>query len=121
MSKKAGSIAVLCVLTILLIVAVAIFFSTEGTLDDLNNIDSSNDQLPGASILATIFASAAIWLGFIFGEFIVSMIGFAFSLVAVKIAPKGVLKGISIGFFVFYSLLALIMTIAFAFVIIAIF
>ena len=118
MSKKAESIAVICILTILLIISVAIFFSTQGTIDDLNNIDPSNDQLPGASFFAMLLGSIATWIAFIFGEFIVSLIGFLVSCIAIKVAPNGVLKGISIGFFVLYSLLTLIMTIAIVFTII---
>ncbi|MBQ3013054.1 MAG: hypothetical protein IJD74_05885 [Clostridia bacterium] len=120
MSNKAGSIAVICILTIFLIISVAIFFSTQNSLDNMQNVDSSNDQLPGASVLATIIGSLTVWLGFILGEFIVSMIGFAGSILAIKIAPSRVLKGISIGFFVFYSLIALVSTAAIVFVVIAI-
>ena len=120
MSNKAGSIAVICILTIFLIISVAIFFSTQNSLDNMQNVDSSNDQLPGASVLATIIGSLTVWLGFILGEFIVSIVGFLVSCFAIKIAPNGVLKGISIGFFVLYSLMALVMTITFAFVIVAI-
>ena len=124
MGKKAATIAVLSVLTILLIVAVAIFFSTQSSFDNMNdnmqNTDPSNGQLPGASVLATILGLMAVWFGFILGEFIVSIVGFLVSCFAIKIAPNGVLKGISIGFFVLYSLMALVMTITFAFVIVAI-
>ncbi len=124
MSNKAGSIAVICILTILLIISVAIFFSTQNSFDNMQdnmqNADSSNDQLPGASVLATILGTMVVWLGFILGEFIVSMIGFAGSILAIKIAPSRVLKGISIGFFVFYSLIALVTTAAIVFVVIAI-
>ncbi len=120
MSKKAGSIAVICILTILLIISVAIFFSTQNSLDNLQNVDPSNDQLPGASVLATILGTMVVWFGFILGEFIVSMIGFAVSIVAIKIAPDRVLKGISIGFFVFYSLLAIVTTTAIVFVVVAV-
>lgn len=75
MSKKAGSIAVICILTILLIISVAIFFLTQNSFDNMQNVDPSNDQLPGASVLATIIGSLTVWLGFILGEFIVSMSG----------------------------------------------
>ncbi len=124
MGNKAGSIAVICILTIFLIISVAIFFSTQNSFDNMQdnmqNNESSNDQLPGASILATIIGSLTVWFGFILGEFIVSMIGFLGSCLAVKIAPNRVLKGISIGFFVFYSLLAIVTTTAIVFVVIAI-
>ena len=120
MSKKAGSIAVICILTILLIISVAIFFSTQNSLDNLQNVDPSNDQLPGASFFAMLLGSIATWIAFIFGEFIVSLIGFLGSCIAIKIAPKGVLKGISIGFFVFYSLLAIVTTTAIVFVVVAV-
>ena len=118
MKHKAGSIVSICILTVLLIISVAIFFSTQSSLDNMQNIDSSKDQLPGMSFFAMLLGSIAIWFGFVFGEFIVSLIGFLVSCIAIKVAPNGVLKGISIGFFVLYSLLTLIMTIAIVFTII---
>ena len=123
MKHKAGPIVLICILTVLLIISVAIFFSTQTSFDNLQNNmqnnESSGGQLPGASVLAIIVGTMTVWLGFIFGEFIVSMIGFACSIVAIKIAPSRVLKGISIGFFVFYSLIALSISATIVFIVIS--
>ena len=84
-------------------------------------IDTSNDKLPGASIVGAAFATVGLWIGFIFIGGIISSIGFLCSLFNIKIAQDMIIKRISKAFSYFYLVVLALLFFAFVFFVISVF
>lgn len=115
MNKRLWSIILLCLITALFIFTVIVFVNTGISLYRLENaeIDSSNDILPGASIIGVAFTSITLWIGFIVIVGMVSSIGILCSLANTRIAQNTIINRISKAFLYFYSvLLVLILSIS---------
>ncbi len=105
MDKKAGSIILLCVIIVSFIFTAVILVNTGISFYEFDNatIDTSNDKLPGASIVGAVVTSIALWIGFIFLGGGCASVGFICSLVNTKIAENTVIGRISKAFLYFYS------------------
>ena len=123
MNKKAWSIILLCLSIVLFISTIAMLVNTGISLYQLNNskIDTSNDELPGASIVGIAFASIGLWIGFIFIGGMVSSIGFLCSLINTKMAENMIINLISKAFLFFYSVVFIFIFSIAAFCIVSIF
>jgi hypothetical protein len=123
MNKKAWSILLLCLSIVLFISTIAMLVNTVISLYKLDNskIDTSNDALPGASIVGIAFASIGLWIGFIFIGGMVSSIGFLCSLINTKIAENMIINLISKAFLFFYSVVFIFIFSIAAFCIVSIF
>ena len=110
MNKRVWSIILLCLIIVLFIFTVVVFVNTGISLYQLENaeIDTSNDELPGASIIGVVFTSIALWIGFIFIAGMVSSIGFLCSLVNTKIAQNIIINRISKAFLYVYSVILIL-------------
>ena len=109
MRKKVFSIFLLCILFILLIPLIRLFVTLGVTLFQAENmeIDTTKENLPGASILVLLYTAFALLFGSIFVGGTTSSIGFFCSLINIKIAPNNVIRRISKAFLVFYSIVLL--------------
>ena len=105
MNRKTWSIILLCLTILSFIATVAVFIGTEISFQQLQNaeIDTSNDNIPGASLLGVAVASIGLWIGLIFFGGIFASIGFLCSLIGTKITQKIVLNRISKAFLYFFS------------------
>ena len=98
MNKKVWSVILLCFIAVSFLLTVVIFVNTGLSLYKLANmkVDSSNDPLPGASVLGVALTSLSIWIGlFSLGGFAAS-VGFVSSIIDTKIAPDPIIKRISL-------------------------
>ena len=123
MNKRVWSMILLCLIFVSFVFAVVLFVNTGISLYQLENaeIDTSNDKLPGASIIGVAFASIGLWLGLIFVSGIISSIGFVCSLVNTKITQNIIINRISKVFLYFYAVLLILMSSAFVFLIVSVF
>ena len=110
MNKRVWSIILLGLMIVLFVCTVAVCVSMGISLYQLENIeiDPSNDELPGASIIGAVFTSIALWIGFVFTAGTVSSLGFLCSLVNIKIAPNITINRISKAFFYVYSVILIL-------------
>lgn len=110
MNKKVWSIILLCLTVISFLLTVVIFVNMGISIYELENseIDSSNDMLPGASIIGMVFATFAIWGGFVIFGGIIASIGFFSSLINTKISPNPIINRISKVFLYFYSVILIL-------------
>ena len=106
MKNKKKSIILLCILAALLIVALILFFYVTARITADETTEPSDNQHYIISILAEFVSEFVMLCGLMLGEFIVAATGLTVSIFAVKNAPAGFLKGMSIGFLVFYAVLA---------------
>lgn len=123
MNKRVWSMILLCLIFVSFVLAVVLFVNTGISLYQLENteIDTSNDKLPGASIIGVAFGSIGLWFGLIFMGGIISSIGFLCSLVNTKITQNMIINRISKVFLYFYAVLLILMSSAFVFLIVSIF
>ena len=98
MSRKIWTIILLCILTLLLLAAVAVYFGTLGV--DINMSEQPEDVLPGSGIVAVFLLAVAFFII----EFSIASLGFILSLICTKIAPTPLLVRISSGYFALYAL-----------------
>ena len=110
MNKKNWSYILLCLIAISFLLMIILCVNTGMTLYGLENnkIDSSNEVLPGASIIGLAMTWSAVWAGFLFFGFGASSLGFISSLACRKISTKSWVKKISSGFLFFYSVVLII-------------
>lgn len=110
MNKKAWSYILLCLIAISFFMMIALCVNTGMTLYGLENnkIDSSNEVLPGASIIGLAMTWSAVWIGFLFFGFGISSLGFISSIACRKISTNLWVKKISSGFLFFYSVVLII-------------
>ncbi len=110
MNKKVWSIILLCLTVISFLLTVVIFVNMGISIYELENseIDSSNDMLPGASIIGMVFVAFAIWGGFVIFGGIIASIGFFSSLINTKISPNPIINRISKVFLYFYSVILIL-------------
>ena len=97
MKKRKWSIILLC-LTVLSFIAIVYVFVNTGILCyqlKTAEIDTSNDMLPGASVLSLVSVALALWFGFVFIGGVISSVGYLCSLVNSKIAENPIIKRIS--------------------------
>ena len=120
MNKRVWSMILLCLIFAAFISTIGLFVNTGISLYQFKNaeIDTSNDLLPGASIIVVFFVTIGIWIGFVFIGGIISSIGFLCSLINFKISEDMIIKRISKAFSCFYLvILAFIFTVFLFFVI----
>ena len=111
MNKKIWSIVVLCILAALLVFLCFFGVVTAEKMDAVQNVDPSNDVLPGASFVAGVFVSFSLGIGFAMVSMIVSFVGFSLSCLNMLLAPNQIVKVFSIGFLVIYSVPAILLVI----------
>ena len=123
MNKKVWSMILLCLIFVSFISTVVVFVNTGISFCQEKNteIDTSNDKLPGASIVGAAFATVGLWIGFIFIGGIISSIGFLCSLFNIKIAQDMIIKRISKAFSYFYLVVLALLFFAFVFFVISVF
>ena len=123
MGKKIWSIILLCLIFVSLIFTAMVFVNTGISLYQEKNaeIDTSNDKLPGASIVGAAFASVGLWFGFVSLGGMISSIGFLCSVVNIKIAQNMTIKRISKAFSYFYLAVLALMFSVFVFFVISVF
>ena len=123
MNKKVWSIILLCLILLSFIFTIVIFVNTGISLYQLKNteIDTSNDILPGASVIGVAFAFIGLWGGFILISGITSSIGFVCSLVNTKITQNMIIHRISKAFLYFYSVVLILIFSIFVFFIVSVF
>ena len=123
MNKKVLSTILLCLIFLSFIFTIVIFVNTGILLYQLENveIDTTNDILPGASVIAAAFASIGLWIGFILTSEITSSIGFVCSLVNTKITQNMIIHRISKAFLCFYSVVLVLIFSVFIFFIVSVF
>ena len=111
MNKKAWSVILLCLTAISFLLTVVIFVNTGISIFELENtrVDSSNDMLPGASIVGAAFAIIGIWGGFVLLGGFVASIGFLSSLINTKIASNPIIKRISVVTLYAYSVILILL------------
>ena len=95
MKDKGTSIIALCLSILAVIVAICVVISALVSINDLENIDASKENLPGASVLVVAFGTLALWLGTSLICGFVSSVGFIASLICVKNAEDNRLKRIA--------------------------
>lgn len=95
MKDKGTSIISLCLSILAVIVAVCVSISSLVSINDLENIDASKENLPGASVLVVAFGTLALWLGTSLICGFVSSVGFIASLIGVKTAENRTVKRLS--------------------------
>ncbi len=90
MNKKVRSIILTCLILLSFLLLIWISIDTGISIYRIKNtpIDSSNDTLPGASIIGFVISNLAIWVGWIFYSFFIASIGFLSSLINIKIAQN---------------------------------
>ena len=117
MNKKVLSTILLCLVLLSFIFTIVIFVNTGISLYQLENseIDTTNDKLPGASVIAVAFAYIGLWIGSILTSGITSSIGFMCSLVNTKITQNMIIHRISKAFLYFYSVVLVLIFSAFIF------
>ena len=123
MNKKVWSMILLCLIFVSFISTVVVFVNTGISFCQEKNteINTSNDKLPGASIVGAAFATVGLWIGFIFIGGIISSIGFLCSLFNIKIAQDMIIKRISKAFSYFYLVVLALLFFAFVFFVISVF
>ena len=123
MNKRVWSMILLCLIFVAFISTIVVFVNTGISLYQVKNteIDTSNDMLPGASIIGVVFATIGLWIGFIFIGGIISSIGFLCSLINFKISEDMIIKRISKAFSYFYLVILTLIFTAFLFVVISVF
>ena len=123
MNKRVWSMILLCLIFAAFISTIVVFVNTGISLYQVKNteIDTSNDMLPGASIIGVVFATIGLWIGFIFIGSIISSIGFLCSLINFKISEDMIIKRISKAFSYFYLVILTLIFTAFLFVVISVF
>ncbi len=123
MNKKVLSTILLCLILLSFIFTIVIFVNTGISLYQLKNteIDTSNDILPGASVIGVAFAFIGLWGGFILISGITSSIGFVCSLVNTKITQNMIIHRISKAFLYFYSVVLILIFSIFVFFIVSVF
>ena len=123
MNKRVWSMILLCLIFVAFISTIVVFVNTGISLYQVKNteIDSSNDMLPGASIIGVVFATIGLWIGFIFIGGIISSIGFLCSLINFKISEDIIIKRISKAFSYFYLVILTLIFTAFLFFVISAF
>lgn len=111
MNKKVLSIILLCVSVAALIATLALALDTVLSLSNLDASDlSSNQILPGESIIGLTVGVAAILGGAALLEFFISLIGFFASLININIANNRAVKIVSYVFFGIYSIIVILLT-----------
>ncbi len=117
MNKRVWSIILLCLIFVLFIFTVTVFVNTGISLYQLESaeIDTSNDKLPGASVIGAAFASVGLSTGFVFVGGIISSIGFVCSLINTKIAQSMIINRISKISLYFYSVVLILIFSIFVF------
>ena len=123
MNKRVWSMILLCLIFVAFISTIVVFVNTGISLYQVKNteIDTSNDMLPGASIIGVVFATIGLWIGFIFIGGIISSIGFLCSLINFKISEDMIIKRISKAFSYFYLVILTLMFTVFLFFVISAF
>ena len=123
MNKRVWSMILLCLIFVAFISTIVVSVDTGISLYQVKNteIDTSNDMLPGASIIGVVFATIGLWIGFIFIGGIISSIGFLCSLINFKISEDMIIKRISKAFSYFYLVIFTFIFIAFLFLVISAF
>ena len=123
MNKRVWSMILLCLIFAAFISTIGLFVNTGISLYQFKNteIDTSNDLLPGASIIAVFFVTIGIWIGFVFIGSIISSIGFLCSLINFKISEDMIIKRISKAFSCFYLVILTLIFTAFLFFVISAF
>ena len=123
MNKRVWSMILLCLIFVAFISTIVVFVNTGISLYQVKNteIDTSNDMLPGASIIGVVFATIGLWIGFIFIGGIISSIGFLCSLINFKISEDMIIKRISKAFSYFYLVILTFIFTAFLFFVISAF
>ncbi|MBE6692774.1 MAG: hypothetical protein E7586_05595 [Ruminococcaceae bacterium] len=123
MNKKTLSKILLCLIILSFVFTIVIFVNTGITFHKLKaaEIDTSNEKLPGGSVLASAFVLIGLWIGSIFISGITSSIGFLCSLINIKIAENAIINRISkVSLFIHSAILFLIFS-ALVFFIISLF
>ena len=123
MNKRVWSMILLCLIFVAFISTIVVFVNTGISLYQVKNteIDTSNDMLPGASIIGVVFATIGLWIGFIFIGSIISSIGVLCSLINFKISEDMIIKRISKAFSYFYLVILTFIFTAFLFFVISAF
>ena len=123
MNKRVWSMIFLCLIIAAFISTIVVFVNTGISLYQVKNteIDTSNDMLPGTSIIGVVFATIGLWIGFIFIGGIISSIGFLCSLINFKIAEDMIIKRISKAFSCFYLVILTFIFAVFLFFVISVF
>ena len=105
MSKRIGSIVLLCLTVIMLLLTVVICVNMGLSFYQMDNhvIDTSCDMLPGASILAVAFTTISVWVGFLFFGGCAAAVGWISSLINTKIACSPAIRAVSVGFLCIFS------------------
>ena len=121
MNKRVWSMILLCLILVAFISTIVVFVNTGISLYQVENteIDTSNDMLPGASIIGVVVATIGLWIGFIFIGGIISSIGFLCSLINFKISEDMIIKRISKAFTYFYLVILTFIFTAFLFFVIS--
>lgn len=110
MNKKVLSIILLCVSVAALIATLALALDTALALSNLDASDlSSNQSLPGESIIGLTVVVAAILGGAALLGFFISLIGFFASLININIAENRAVKIVSYVFFGIYSMIVILL------------
>ena len=120
MNKRVWAMILLCLIFVAFISTIVVFVNTGISLYQVKNteIDTSNDMLPGASIIGAVFATIGLWIGFIFIGGIISSIGFLCSLINFKISEDMIIKRISKVFSYFYLVILTLIFFVFVFFVI---
>ena len=109
MRKKVLSVILLCLIIVAFVSTVVLGCSTGISIYSIyhNEIDTSNDVLPGASILVLASVFFAIWIALLL-LFFVSSVGWLSSFANSKVASNRVIKTISLAFMYYYSVVLLL-------------
>ena len=99
-----------CILTVILGAACVVAICSP----QIEEVDSSGDLLPGASVIGVLLAYFAIVLGLMILEFMIASVGFLASVVNFKIAPHPILQKASLIAAYFFGAIIVLLTVIFA-------
>lgn len=110
MNKKVWSIILLCLIALSLVLTAVLCAETGISIYKIKNneIDLSDNSLPGAPIISVLAYLVSAWGGFLLLEFVVASVGFISALINQKIAINTVVRRISTVFLCLYSAILLL-------------